>query len=258
MHKYSFAQWLMFFYIYCFVGWCIESTIVSLDKRKFINRGFLRGPMLPIYGFGAIIILFVTIPFRDNPMMVYISGLVGTTVLEYFTGALMEKVFRMKYWDYSRQKYNFQGRICVQSSLFWGVLSLFLTYVLHKRVERLVFAIPRTVLFAILGVISVIFVYDLVHSFITAFYVNNLLAKMTDIKSELANVKSQISNKVENSEITASLHKKAEKLNREKEKLTEKIGFFKKDFIKAHPTAKSEKFNEALIELKDKIYKHKK
>lgn len=111
MYSYSFIQWLLFFYIYCFVGWCIESTIVSVDSRKFVNRGFVRGPVLPIYGFGAIVILFVTIPVKESPVLVYVLGAIGTTILEYITGWLMERMFKMKYWDYSDCKFNLKGYI---------------------------------------------------------------------------------------------------------------------------------------------------
>ena len=75
--SYSVLQWLLFFYIYCFIGWCFESAYVSLKKRRFVNRGFLKLPMLPIYGSGAIAILIVTIPVRDNLWLVWLFGKIG-------------------------------------------------------------------------------------------------------------------------------------------------------------------------------------
>ena len=89
MGLYNIYQWLIFFYIYCFLGWCIESTIVSVESKKMINRGFLSGPLLPIYGLGAVLVLFITLPFRDNLLAVYFVGMIGATILEYFTGWLM-------------------------------------------------------------------------------------------------------------------------------------------------------------------------
>lgn len=118
--SYSVLQWLLFFYIYCFIGWCFESAYVSLKKRRFVNRGFLKLPMLPIYGSGAIAILIVTIPVRDNLWLVWLFGMISATLLELVTGAVMELLFKVKYWDYSNQKFNYKGYICLSSSIAWG------------------------------------------------------------------------------------------------------------------------------------------
>ena len=113
MYEYTWYQWLSFFYIYCFFGWIFESSYVSLKQRRFINRGFLRLPMLPLYGTGAVMMLWVSLPFKSSLVMVYISGVIGATVLEYVTGWGMERLFKMKYWDYSNQPFNLNGYICL-------------------------------------------------------------------------------------------------------------------------------------------------
>ena len=82
---YTTVDWLMFFYIYCFLGWCFESTYVSIQHKKWVNRGFMRGPFLPLYGSGAVIMLFVTSPVRGNVFLTFLFGAVGATILEYFT-----------------------------------------------------------------------------------------------------------------------------------------------------------------------------
>ncbi|WP_124100812.1 putative ABC transporter permease [Ruminococcus sp. Marseille-P6503] len=258
MYEYSFFQWLMFFYIYCFIGWCIESAIVSIDERKFVNRGFLRSPMLPIYGFGAVIILLICLPVRENPVLVYIFGLVETTALEYFTGWLMESLLKMKYWDYSQRKCNLKGRICLRSSLFWGFLSLLLMYVIHKPVEEAVLSMSRALMTAVLSAVTAVFVCDLIYAVRTALDVNKLLAKITDIKAELAKSREELSARFEESERAAAISEKIEKLKADMQRLTERIGFFKKDFILAHPTARSAKFNEALSEIRERLQKKKK
>ena len=107
--QYNLAQWLLFFYIYCFFGWCIESAYVSIHKKKFVNRGFMRGPFLPLYGSGAVMMLFVTIPVRDSLVLTYIFGAIGATILEYITGACMEALFKVRYWDYSHKPFNIHG-----------------------------------------------------------------------------------------------------------------------------------------------------
>ena len=109
MYGYHFFQWILFFFIYCFFGWIWESCYVSAKERKWVNRGFLHGPLIPIYGFGALAVLFAAIPVRDDLVLVYIFGMVGATLLEYVTGAVMEKIFKVRYWDYSGQPLNLNG-----------------------------------------------------------------------------------------------------------------------------------------------------
>ncbi len=257
MYEYSFFQWLMFFYIYCFVGWCIESTIVSVAEKKFINRGFLRSPLLPIYGFGAIIILLICLPVEDSPPLVYLFGLVGTTILEYFTGWLMEMLLKMKYWDYSDRRFNIKGRICLRSSLFWGLLSLLLMYVIHRPIERLVLSMSSTVMAIALTVITAVFISDLIYAVRTALDVNKLLEKITVIKAELARSREELAARLEESERAAAINARIEALRADMARLTDRIGFFKRNFILAHPTARSAKFNEALCEIREKLRKRK-
>ena len=141
MYSYSMVQWLFFFYLYCFAGWCIESAYVSIRTRKLTNRGFMRGPFLPIYGSGAIMMLVVSMPFQDNIVMTYVAGCIGATVLEYVTGVTMELLFKMRYWDYSDKPLNFQGHICLGSTLSWGFLTILMTEIVHVPVERLVLSL---------------------------------------------------------------------------------------------------------------------
>ena len=142
MYTYTWYQWLTFFYLYCFFGWIFESTYVSLKQRHFVNRGFLRIPMLPLYGSGAVMMLWVSLPFRSSPILTYISGFIGATALEYVTGYVMEQLFKVRYWDYGNQPFNVHGYICLTSSIAWGFLTIFMTHVIHKPIERAVLAMP--------------------------------------------------------------------------------------------------------------------
>ncbi|MBS5522636.1 MAG: hypothetical protein KHX56_10230 [Clostridiales bacterium] len=186
MYTYTWYQWLLFFYFYCFVGWIFESAYVSVKKRKFVNRGFLHAPMLPLYGSGAIVILFVAIPVRSQWYLVFLLGALAATALEYVTGVAMEAMFKVRYWDYSDKKLNFQGQICLSSSLAWGVLSVLLTEVIHRPVERWVTEkIPVMAEMIIAVAISVIFVADTAVSFADAWKLRTILEKMTAIKADI-------------------------------------------------------------------------
>lgn len=98
--QYSLTQWLLFFFLYCFLGWIWECLYVSAHEKKWINRGFLYGPLIPIYGFGAIIVFLITLSVRDSIPKIFIVGVSCSTALEYGTGVVMQKLFHRRYWDY--------------------------------------------------------------------------------------------------------------------------------------------------------------
>ena len=110
---YVISMGILLFFFYCFCGWVWESAYVSVCERKLVNRGFLKGPFLPIYGSGAICILIVTIPVRGNIPAMCIVGMVAATVLEYITGYVMERLFKVRYWDYTGKFLNVHGYICL-------------------------------------------------------------------------------------------------------------------------------------------------
>ncbi len=138
MFQYQWYQLLFLFFIFCNIGWVIESSIESLYRRRFINRGFLNGPYIPIYGFGGMTILICCMPFQHNGFLVYIVGVLSCTALEFFVGWVMESIFQKQFWDYSMLKFTYKNRISLIPSLFWGLLSLFLVYVLFGPVDKLV------------------------------------------------------------------------------------------------------------------------
>ena len=148
MENFHIEHWVFMFFIYVMIGWVYESTVESLYHRKFINRGSLKGPYIPIYGVGACVILLVALPFKDNGFLVFLSGLVCCTILEYFTGWLMETLFNKQFWDYSMLKLTYKNRISLLSSLVWGVMSLLMVYVIFPFMNWLCFAVPYPVIVA--------------------------------------------------------------------------------------------------------------
>lgn len=188
MLNYTVPQWLFLFYLYCFFGWCFESTYVSIKEKKLVNRGFLNGPFLPIYGSGAIMMLVVSKPVQDNLVLIYISGVIGATVLELVTGIVMESIFKVRYWDYSHKKVNYKGYICLESSIAWGFLTIFMTQFLHGHVEKLAFLIPDIYITYIAYIATLILAGDFVLSFKTAIDFKNILIKLEEAKLELENV----------------------------------------------------------------------
>lgn len=141
LSEYTLSQGILFFFFYCFIGWVWETLFVSVRKSiqqkkiLFINRGFLHGPFLPLYGFAVMFVLWLTIPVRNSIWKVYILGMFGITLLELITGVAMEFFMEMKYWDYSDWPFNWRGHICLFSSLFWGVCAVVVVRLIHGPVE---------------------------------------------------------------------------------------------------------------------------
>lgn len=192
MYSYTMVQWLFFFYFYCFFGWCFESAYVSILKKRLVNRGFMRGPFLPLYGSGAVMMLLVSMPFKDNLVLTFIAGCIGATVLEYVTGVTMEALFKVRYWDYSNQKFNFQGQICLSSTLAWGVLTILMTRVIHRPIENLVLGIPANILAIVTFVLTIYIVSDFALSFKAAIDLRDILIKMDRAKEELERIQKRL------------------------------------------------------------------
>ncbi len=192
MYQYTITQWLFFFYFYCFFGWVFESTYVSVKSRHFVNRGFMRGPFLPIYGSGAIMMLVVSMPFQDNLLLTYLAGCVGATALELVTGIAMESLFKVRYWDYSNQKFNYKGHICLSSTLAWGFLTIFMTEFLHKGVERIIMAVPYSVITCVTGVVTVYMIIDFTLSFKAAMDLRDILIGLDRAKAEMERIQKRL------------------------------------------------------------------
>lgn len=190
--EYNLTQWLLFFYIYSFFGWCIESSYVSIQKKKFVNRGFMRGPFLPLYGSGAVLLLFVTIPVRDSLILSFIFGAAAATVLEYITGACMEALFKVRYWDYSNNPFNLHGYVCLGTSLAWGFLTIVMIRIVHEPVEHLVLSINQTVQDILAAVLTVYVTADMALSFRAALDIRAMLEKMTRVKEEMERMQGRL------------------------------------------------------------------
>ena len=246
MYHYTMIQWLFFFYFYCFFGWCFESAVVSLKQKKLVNRGFMRGPFLPLYGSGAIMMLVVSMPFQDNIVMVYLAGCVGATVLEYLTGVTMEALFKVRYWDYSHKKFNFQGHICLTSTLAWGFLTILMTGYVHKYVEAAAGHVPYRYLLIATYILTAFLCGDFALSFKAALDLREVLAGMEKARQELLRVQKRL-------DVLVAVGKDElkERVNQSKDSLLEK-----RDALLEKKDALWEK-KDALFEKKDQLFEKK-
>lgn len=183
---YTFAQWALFFFSYSFLGWVWESFYVSLQERHWVNRGFLHGPILPIYGFGAVSILLFTLPVSASAPLVFLMGMTGATLLEYVTGAAMERLFHVRYWDYSMFRWNLNGYICLPASLCWGAFSLVLLRLIHPVVSTWVSALSAPVALAAALALTAFLAADLLASLREAVDLRSLLQSLSASNRHIA------------------------------------------------------------------------
>ncbi|MGN0306033.1 MAG: hypothetical protein ACI4D2_07750 [Lachnospiraceae bacterium] len=252
--SYTWIQWLFFFYFYCFFGWCFESSYVSIKERKPVNRGFMRGPFLPLYGTGALMMLIVSAPFWDTLFLTYIAGCIGSTVLEYVTGVVMEALFRVRYWDYSDQPFNFQGHICLGSSLAWGGLTILMTRVIHQPIENFVLAIPEGILTMITMVLSIGIVADFTLSFKAAMDLRDVLIRMEEAKKEMQHLQKRLDVLIALSE-QAKEERKADRESKREElaaQMKARVGGLT-DYVEIHMGELTEYMEDRFTRLKEKL-----
>ena len=133
---------LCFFYVYAFLGWCAEVAYAALLHGRFINRGFLNGPVCPIYGFGVLLALYLLRPLQPYWPLLFAGSVLLTSLLELATGFALEKIFGKRWWDYSKEPFNFRGYICLRFSLLWGFACVFVVDILHPTVSLFVALLP--------------------------------------------------------------------------------------------------------------------
>jgi uncharacterized membrane protein len=162
---YHIVHW---FFVYSILGWFIESIYMSICNKKITNRGFIRGPICPIYGIGALTVYFILKPFSGNFVLLYFYGSILATALEYLTAKLMIRIFGEVWWDYNNKPLNYKGVLCLESTVAWGFYSVFLFAFLHRFVVAIVASYSVQIGIKIGAVIIAYFMIDFVTSLIDA------------------------------------------------------------------------------------------
>lgn len=185
MKEYALPQWILLFFLFSFLGWIFESCYISLHERRFVNRGFFTGPWIPLYGAGGVVMLFIALPFYRTPLLVFIVGIIGASTMEYVTGAVMEAMFGVRYWHYTRFASK-NGYISLGSSLCWGGFTLLLTYLGAPWIDRFIYRIPTFFLDTVDVLLLLCFGLDAAFSFRTAFHIRNAAKLLSHVQEELA------------------------------------------------------------------------
>ena len=177
---YSWFQILWYFYIYGFLGWCSEVAFAAVAHGKFVNRGFVNGPICSIYGFGVMSVLLVLGPLKSSFWLLFGGSVLFTSAIEYLTGWVLEKVFHDKWWDYSKRPLNIKGYVCLEFSVLWGLACVFVVDVFQPLVAKVVDLIPKKLGWVLLGTFSALWIAD---NIITAMEIRKLPKKLRALQA---------------------------------------------------------------------------
>ena len=161
----TFLYYFFIFIIYTFLGWVLEVAFIFIKTKRFVNRGFLIGPACPIYGFGALIMMFYLTQYKDEPFTVFIMGAFICSTLEYITSYIMEKIFKARWWDYSEKKFNVNGRICLTYAFLFGLCGVIMICFTNPIIIYLLNLIPENIMVIISSSFLIIFITDVLVSF---------------------------------------------------------------------------------------------
>ena len=182
---------LYWFFLYGFIGWGVEVVYAAVKTHKLVNRGFLCGPICPIYGFGMVGLIYSVslIPLPDSGSMsavaIFFIGMILTTAIELVGGWALFKIYHIRWWDYSNMKFNLGGYICPQFSLLWGLGSVIMVKVVHPALAKASSPLPMKVLVPAEAAVLALFVVDLIVSAAAATGLNKKLKEIDEVRARL-------------------------------------------------------------------------
>ena len=182
-------MYIMLFFIYSLAGWLIEMIPATIREKKFVDRGFLVGPYCPIYGCGVILITLLLQKYADDIVVTFFLSVIICGTLEYLTSYIMEKIFKARWWDYSNNKFNINGRICLETLVPFGIGGVLVLFVFNPFLEKIINLIPGLALHIVTGVLCVLFLIDCIVSF-------KIILNLKEMTKELKDNTAEISDKV--------------------------------------------------------------
>ena len=183
MHSFYLFLWI--FFIYSFLGWCLEVCFFALNTGKFVNRGFLNGPVCPIYGFGVVIVVLCLTPLMENTLLLLLGSVLLTSLLELGVGFGLEKLFHQRWWDYTNEPFNLGGYICLRFSLAWGLACLLVMEIIHPSVLWLIRHIPHTLGLVLLACFVSVMAVDLTATVRTIARINRSLGQIDELAGRI-------------------------------------------------------------------------
>ena len=244
-----FIELLTYFFIYSFLGWCIESVYKSICEKRVINSGFLYGPICPIYGYGAIIMYIFLDDVSSKPFITFCLGFVVLSIWEYLVGVFLEKVFHRTYWDYSKNKFNLQGRVCLLNSVFWGILGVLFIDLIHPFVTGILSTVNSEIIIYCDIAVATLFLIDTIVSINSNYSIATKLKRVDELNASIKEKINEIKQKGKG--VEQSLQDTLEELNQRRAKIIRKSYRQILRIKRAFPSLKSEEFTKFLNEKRE-------
>ena len=250
------------FFVYGFLGWCTEVAYAAAKQGKFVNRGFLNGPICPVYGIGVGVVVQFLTPVENNLVLLYISSTILVTVIEGLTGFLLEKIFHNKWWDYSEQPLNIGGYVCVLFSLIWGVFCVLIVKVIHPLIDKVLMMIPFVLGIVVMVCLAAGLLADLYVTASGILKMNRRLEAMEKIAAELKELSDKVGeniyeNVMEGMEFREEKKARIEELKAKYEEMAENRTKVGERLVKAFPKMQVGQHKEIFEELRERIKRSK-
>ncbi|ERI91793.1 hypothetical protein HMPREF1982_02836 [Clostridiales bacterium oral taxon 876 str. F0540] len=243
------------FIIYSFLGWTLEVVYHLYTEKRFINRGFLYGPVCPIYGATAVLLILVLSSISSNMLYIFIGGALAATLIELITGFLMELFFHTKWWDYSDEKFNVKGYICLKFSILWGFLSIIFMKIINPVVSKFTYLLLDNFGQILYNVFLIIIIVDIALTINSLITFRKLFMEIQDVMLETkANMDKLIESKL-SKETILSIQERISHLGDIKDRLAKRVSLRHTEMIRAYPHLTSERFGGAIEEIKKRIEK---
>ncbi len=236
------------------MGWLLEVIYHIYTDKKFINRGFLYGPICPIYGISAIVIVYMLTPVNHNIFYVFIGGALTVSLIEYITGFILEKNFGTKWWDYSEEKFNIKGYICIKFSIIWGILSVVFIKFIHPEVNKLILNVSNNMSLFFYSLCLIVLSADMVLTIIHLFEFKNILEELKQIAVEIKKNLDMLKESAQDKGVIISIKNKHNILSERYNGVFLRINSGHRHFIKAYPRITSIKYEKSLQDIKNRIY----
>ena len=171
------CYYFLLFMTYSVLGWILEVSCKLVEKKKFINRGFLIGPYCPIYGWGALMMTLLLKKYLNDIFTLFIMNILICSILEYFTSYFLEVIFKARWWDYSNKKFNINGRICLETMIPFGLFGLLVMYVINPIIFNILNMIPISIIYFISIVLFLLLLIDTITSYSIITKIKNINKK---------------------------------------------------------------------------------
>ncbi len=244
--QFTLYEMAFFFIVYSFVGWLIEIVYMTLELGYFENRGMLSGPVCPIYGFGMVLIIICLTPFIHSALLIFLVSMVLCTTLELAVGLLLEHAFSGRWWDYSNEKFNFKGLICLKVSILWGLGCLLIMRIVQPTITKILGYIPLKAGKIGITVVMLLIIADAVIAILTVVHLNRRLRRLDEISRRL---------RIAADAIGENLSDEVLDLKATYNKLLEKKDLAAERLIKAFPAMRSNRYGEYLDAIKQRLFR---